>query len=64
VEHAKTLRTKAALFRRVASVPTSGSTSADRVLIELAKTLDHEAAAIERQHMGNKPSSDRSIAPV
>jgi hypothetical protein len=57
MESVNELRNKAALFRRVASVPTSGSTTADRVLIALAATLDHEAAAIERRHMGNKPSS-------
>jgi hypothetical protein len=57
MEYVKALRTKAALCRRVAAVPTCGSTSADRVLIALAATLDHEAAAIERQHMGAKPSS-------
>jgi hypothetical protein len=55
MEYANELRRKAALCRRVAAVPTSGSTSADRVLTELAETLEHEAAAIERQLMGNKP---------
>jgi hypothetical protein len=52
------LRKKAALFRQTASVPTNGSTSADRVLIKLAEALEHEAAVIERQDARHTPSSE------
>ena len=43
------LRGKSALFRRIASIPTSGGHSADRVLLHLAERLDHEAASAEGQ---------------
>jgi hypothetical protein len=43
------LRRKAALLRRVASIPTSGGMHTDRVLIGLAERLDSEAARVERQ---------------
>ncbi|MDB5410298.1 MAG: hypothetical protein JWL84_5210 [Rhodospirillales bacterium] len=49
------LRKKAALCRQTASVPTNGSTSADRVLIRLAETLEHEAATIERLFTRDRP---------
>ena len=37
------LRRKAALYRRVASAPTQGGTTADWVLIALAERLEREA---------------------
>ena len=46
---ARELRRKAALCRRVARIPTSGSGSADRILMTLAEQLEHEAALRERQ---------------
>jgi hypothetical protein len=43
------LRKKAALFRRVANIPTTGGILADRALHHLADRLDHDAAVAERQ---------------
>jgi hypothetical protein len=43
------LRRKAALCRRSANVPTSGSGNADRILMALAEQLEHDAALRERQ---------------
>ena len=43
------LRKKAALCRRAASIPTSGSSNADRILVALAEQLEHDAALRERQ---------------
>ena len=43
------LRRKAALCRRAASVPTSGSGNADRILLVLAEQLERDAALRERQ---------------
>jgi hypothetical protein len=43
------LRRKAALCRRAASVPTSGSGNADRILLALAEQLERDAALRERQ---------------
>jgi len=40
---AQELRLKAALYRRVASIPTQGGRMADRALITLAKRLEREA---------------------
>jgi hypothetical protein len=37
-------RRKAALFRRVANIPTSGGRLADRALLRLADQLDYEAS--------------------
>jgi hypothetical protein len=42
------LRRKAALCRRAASIPTSGSGSADRILLTLAEQLEHDAEFRER----------------
>ncbi|MBV8337304.1 MAG: hypothetical protein JO358_18060 [Alphaproteobacteria bacterium] len=47
--NAKELRRKAALCRRAASVPTTGSTNADRILLELAEQLEREAELREQQ---------------
>ena len=51
------LRRKAALCRRAASVPTSGSGNADRILLALAEQLERDAALRERQIQ--KDVSDR-----
>ena len=48
------LREKAILFRRIASIKTSGGSSADRVLLYLAERLEDEAAVAERK---SDPSS-------
>ena len=48
MSHAVELRKKAALFRRIARIPTSGGSPVDRVLLHLADRLDHEAGARER----------------
>jgi hypothetical protein len=42
-------RRKAALFRRVANIPTSGGRLADRPLLRLADQLDYEASCIEQR---------------
>src|SRR5215469_7789461 len=49
VTRARELRRKAALCRRVARIPTSGSGTADRILMTLAEQLEHEAALREQQ---------------
>jgi len=46
---ASELRRTAALARRAASVPTSGSARVDRVLVVLADLLEREASALERE---------------
>ena len=47
----KELREKAALCRRAARVPTNGGRAVDRILIELAEQLDHQAEAVNRPQM-------------
>jgi hypothetical protein len=42
-------RRKAALFRRVANIPTSGGSLADRALLRLAEQFEHEASSLEQQ---------------
>jgi len=49
------LRRKAALFRRIASIATSGGGSADRLLLHLAERLDNEAAAAEGKSDRSSP---------
>jgi hypothetical protein len=56
---AKELRRKAALCRRAASVPTTGSTNADRILLELAEQLEREAELREQQ----SPNSGSNSRP-
>ena len=46
---ASDLRRRAALARRAASIPTSGSARVDRVLVVLADLLEREASALERK---------------
>jgi hypothetical protein len=46
VAQVRELRRKAALCRRAASIPTSGSGNADRILVALAEQLEHDAAAL------------------
>ncbi len=62
MERANELRNKAALYRLVAAVPTSGSARADRVLTLLAQALDREDAEIERLHItvGQSPAGEPS----
>jgi hypothetical protein len=43
------LRSKAALARRAARVPTSGSGGVDRVLVMLAERLELEASVLEQR---------------
>jgi hypothetical protein len=49
VAQVRELRRKAALCRRAANIPTSGSSNADRILMALAEQLEHDAALRERQ---------------
>jgi hypothetical protein len=49
VAQVRELRKKAALCRRAASIPTSGSSNADRILVALAEQLERDAALRERQ---------------
>jgi hypothetical protein len=49
VAQVRELRRKAALCRRAATIPTSGSSNADRILMALAEQLEHDAALCERQ---------------
>jgi hypothetical protein len=49
VAQPREFRKKAALCRRAASIPTSGSSNADRILMALAEQLEHDAALCERQ---------------
>jgi hypothetical protein len=51
--NAKELRRKAELCRRAASVPTTGSTNADRILLELAQHFEREADLREQQSPGS-----------
>ena len=50
------LRTKARLCRLAASVPTTGGTRADRVLIALAERLEREAIVLEQLETGDETS--------
>jgi hypothetical protein len=59
VAQVRELRRKAALCRRAASIPTSGSGNADRILLALAEQLEHDAALRERQLQAD--SSDRLL---
>jgi hypothetical protein len=49
VAQLRELRKKAALCRRAASIPTSGSSNADRILVALAERLERDADLRERQ---------------
>jgi hypothetical protein len=44
VTQVRELRRRAALYRRVAGIPTSGSANTDRILIVLAERLERDAA--------------------
>jgi hypothetical protein len=57
VAQVRELRRKAALYRRAASIPTSGSANADRILVGLAEQLERDAALREQQLQGD--ASDR-----
>jgi hypothetical protein len=54
VKNASDVRQLADLYRRLASIPTAGGHSADRLLLELAARLDREAA--ERQIANSAPA--------
>jgi hypothetical protein len=58
------LRRKAALCRRAAGIPTSGSGNADRILLALAEQLEHDAALRERrlQENASERLPDTSLA--
>jgi hypothetical protein len=47
--HTRKLRQKAELCRRVAGIATQGGTTADRILLRLARRLEEEADATERE---------------
>ena len=49
---ARELRRKAAVARRAASVPTSGSRQVDRLLLLLAARLEHDASFLEQEGRG------------
>jgi metal-dependent amidase/aminoacylase/carboxypeptidase family protein len=49
---AQELRRKAAVARRAASVPTSGSGRVNRVLVVLAEQLERDAAILEQESNG------------
>ena len=66
VAQLRELRKKAALCRRVASIPTSGSSNADRILMALAEQLEHDAALRERQlqkDVSDRPPNKRPTVP-
>jgi hypothetical protein len=46
---ARELRIKAALARRAANIPTSGSWRVDRLLVVLAECLELEAVVLEQE---------------
>ena len=52
------LRRKAALFRRMANVPTTGGHRADHHLLTLAEKLERQAAELDR---GNMASSAQEV---
>ena len=54
VARVQELRRKAALCRRAASIPTSGSGNADRILLGLAERLERDAVLREQELRGNK----------
>jgi hypothetical protein len=64
VADVRELRRKAALCRRAASIPTSGSGNADRILVTLAEQLERDAAHRERQLRGDKPGLPREKETV
>lgn len=55
------LRREAALYRKRASVPTSGGWTADRLLIAIAERLEQKAAATER---GEKSADNRGLGLI
>jgi hypothetical protein len=57
---ARELRRKAALCRRAANIPTSGSGSADRILMVLAEQLERDAVLLER----DRGATAQAVAPA
>jgi hypothetical protein len=64
VARVQELRRKAALCRRVASIPTSGSGNADRILLGLAEQLERDAALREQELRGNRPNRTPDTDPA
>jgi hypothetical protein len=62
---AEYLRQKAALYRRLATIKTSGGHLADRVLLANAEKLESEAAALEQGNSSSQvnDSQDVPLAP-
>jgi hypothetical protein len=59
ITQVRELRSKAALCRRAAGIPTSGSGNADRILVALAEQLERDAVLRERQLQADE--SDRPL---
>lgn len=53
------LRQKAALYRRLAAIKTSGGHLADRVLLANAEKLESEAAALEQGNSSSQVTTPR-----
>jgi hypothetical protein len=51
------LRRKAARARRAASIKTEGAAETDRHLMDLAETLERQAAALEQSAPRKKPKA-------
>jgi hypothetical protein len=64
VAQVRELRRKAALCRRAASIPTSGSGNADRILVGLAEQLERDAALREQELRGNRSSRAPDTDPA
>jgi len=64
VVHVRELRRKAALCRRAAGIPTSGSSNADRILLALAEQLEHDALLQERQLQGDTSNRLTDMGPA
>jgi len=64
VAHVRELRRKAVHCRRAARIPTSGSASADRILLTLAEQLEHDAALRERQLHGDATDGPLDMRPA
>ena len=65
VAQVREFRRKAALCRRAASIPTSGSGNADRILLALAEQLERDAALREGQLQkdGSDPPLNKRPVP-
>jgi hypothetical protein len=52
------LRRKAELYRRLASIPTTGGHDEDRVLLAVADDLERKAEALEQRLTTGRPGFD------